>query len=42
MKEPNGYEVTDPNEEKQLLNALRGDNPILNDDEINRLLGNQN
>jgi chorismate mutase len=41
VKEPNGYEVTDPDEEKQLLNALREENPILDDDEINRLLGDQ-
>jgi chorismate mutase len=41
MKEPNGYEVTDPEEEKQLLKALREDNPIVDDEEINRLLGGQ-
>jgi chorismate mutase len=41
VKEPDGYEVNDPDEEKQLLNALRDENPILDDDEINRLLGDQ-
>jgi hypothetical protein len=41
VKEPDGYEVNDPDEEKQLLNALRDENPILEDDEINRLLGDQ-
>jgi chorismate mutase len=41
VKEPDGYEVNDPDEEKQLLNALRDENPILDDDEINKLLGDQ-
>jgi hypothetical protein len=33
-----GYQVTDPDEEKQLLKALEGDNPILSADEIKRML----
>jgi hypothetical protein len=41
IKEPNVYEVTDPHEEKQLLNALEFDNPVLDDKEINRILGEQ-
>lgn len=41
MKEPNGYEVTDPDEEKQLLKALQSDNPVLDEEEINRILGEQ-
>ena len=32
------YEVTDPEEEKQLRAALNQDNPILSDEEINRML----
>lgn len=41
VKEPNVYEVTDPDEEKQLLNALEFNNPVLDDKEINRILGEQ-
>jgi hypothetical protein len=33
-----GYQVTDPEEEKQLLKALDGDNPILSEDEIKKML----
>lgn len=32
------YEVTDPDEEKQLLRALNEDNPIVSDDEISKML----
>lgn len=32
------YEVTDLEEEKQLLYALDGDNPILSEEEINNML----
>lgn len=32
------YEVTNPEEEKQLLHALDGDNPILSKEEINNML----
>ncbi|HEO8418458.1 hypothetical protein [Niallia sp. FSL W8-0635] len=32
------YEVTDSEEEKQLRVALNQDNPILSDEEINRML----
>lgn len=38
-KEADCYEVTDPEEEKQLLKALNEQNPILSEDEINRILG---
>ena len=41
MKGSNRYEVTDPDEETQLLNALRFDNPVVDDEEINRILGEQ-
>lgn len=34
------YQVTDPNEEKQLMKALEEDNPILSETEIKRLLKN--
>lgn len=33
------YEVTDPEEEEQLLRALNDDNPILSEEEINRMIG---
>ncbi len=33
------YEVTDPEEEKQLLQALNKNNPILSDKEIDSMLG---
>lgn len=39
IKESNVYEVTDPHEEEQLLKALELDNPILDDEEINKVLG---
>jgi chorismate mutase len=38
VKEPYGYEVTDPDEEKQLLRALHSNNPVLDEEEISRLL----
>ncbi|GAE28254.1 hypothetical protein JCM9140_4468 [Halalkalibacter wakoensis JCM 9140] len=38
-KETDCYEVTDPEEEEQLLMALNEDNPILTDKEINEILG---
>ncbi len=34
------YEVTDPEEEKQLLQALNKNNPILSDKKIDSMLGN--
>lgn len=33
------YEVTDPEEERKLMKALYEDNPILSEEEINKLLG---
>ncbi|MFI8578254.1 hypothetical protein ACIGEL_21565 [Rossellomorea aquimaris] len=33
-----GYQVTDPDEEKQLLKALEEDNPVLSEDEIKKML----
>lgn len=33
-----GYQVTDPDEEKQLLKALEEDNPILSEEEIKKML----
>ena len=38
-KETDFYEVTDPEEEEQLLIALNEANPILSDKEINKILG---
>jgi hypothetical protein len=38
IREPNVYEVTDPKEEKQLLKALEKNNPILSDEEIDKML----
>jgi len=35
----NVYEVTDTEEEQLLLKALEGDNPILSDLEIDKILG---
>lgn len=32
------YQVTDPEEEKQLLEALEGDNPILSEEELKKML----
>ena len=34
----NGYQVIDPDEEKQLLKALEEDNPILSKEEIKKML----
>lgn len=34
----NGYQVTDPDEKKQLLKALGEDNPIITEDEIKKML----
>jgi hypothetical protein len=39
IKEPNVYEVTDLDEECQLRKALEEDNPILSEEEINKMLG---
>jgi hypothetical protein len=39
IKEPNVYEVTDLDEESQLRKALEEDNPILSEEEINKMLG---
>lgn len=36
----NVYEVMDPEEEKQLIHALKKENPILSDEEINGVLDN--
>ncbi len=33
------YEVTDAEEENELLRALNDDNPVLSEEEINRMLG---
>ena len=38
-KETDCYEVTDPDEEKQLLKALNENNPILSEEEIKNKLG---
>ena len=32
------YQVTDPDEERQLLKALEEDNPILSEEEIKKML----
>ncbi|WP_156418712.1 hypothetical protein [Lentibacillus amyloliquefaciens] len=37
--ETNSYEVTDPEEERKLKKALKDDNPILSDEEMNKMLG---
>jgi hypothetical protein len=37
IREPNVYEVTDPKEEKQLFKALEKNNPILSDEEIDKM-----
>lgn len=39
VKQLDSYIVTDPEEEKQLLDALNKDNRILSDDEITKMLG---
>jgi hypothetical protein len=41
IKEPNAYEVTDSKEEKKLLKALEENNPILSDEEIEKMLSDQ-
>lgn len=41
IHEPNVYEVTDPDEENQLLKALEDINPVLSEEEINRMLSDQ-
>ncbi|MCD1262026.1 hypothetical protein B5M42_024915 [Paenibacillus athensensis] len=33
------YEVTDPDEEDQLLRALNENNPLLSEEDINRMIG---
>ena len=40
IDDANVYEVTDPEEEKQLLQALNKNNPILSDKEVDSMLGN--
>ncbi len=40
IDDANAYEVTDLEEEKQLLQALSKNNPILSDKEIDSMLGN--
>jgi hypothetical protein len=39
VKSKDIYEVTDPDEEEQLLKALNLNNPIMSDDEIIKMLG---
>jgi hypothetical protein len=41
VHDANIYEVTDLEEESQLLKALGNQNPILSEDEINRMLTDQ-
>ncbi len=38
VSKDDGYQVTDPDEEKQLLKALEEDNPVLSEDEIKKML----
>ncbi len=38
VSKDDGYLVTDPNEEKKLLEALEEDNPILSEEEIKKML----
>lgn len=38
IKEPGVYEVIDPKEKKQLLQAIEGENPVLTEEEVNRML----
>ncbi|QHE60406.1 hypothetical protein FHE72_04635 [Rossellomorea vietnamensis] len=38
FRNDNGYQVTDPDEKKQLLKALEEDNPILSEEEIKKML----
>lgn len=38
VTESDYYEVTDPEEKKQLLKALKYDNPVLTDTEVNEML----
>jgi hypothetical protein len=33
------YEVTDPEEKELLLEALKGDNPIISDADVDKMLG---
>jgi hypothetical protein len=42
IMEPDSYEVTDPEEKKLLLDALEGENPIMSDSEIDRMLDEPN
>lgn len=39
IQDPGTYEVTDPEEKKLLLEALEGDNPILSDEDVDKMLG---
>jgi hypothetical protein len=39
ISEKDVYEVTDNEEERLLLEALEGDNPILSETEIDKMLG---
>lgn len=41
VKNTNCYEVTDPQEEKRLLQALNDANPVLSEEEITNILGFQ-
>jgi hypothetical protein len=41
IKNPNIYEVVDHDEEEQLLSALEDENPVLSEEEIKRMLGDQ-
>ena len=38
IKEPNVYEVSEPEEERKLLEALEDENPVLSVEEINKML----
>jgi hypothetical protein len=38
VSKDDGYQVTDPDEERQLLKALEEDNPILSEKEIKNML----
>jgi hypothetical protein len=41
IREPNAYEVTDSKEKKKLLKALEKNNPVLSDEEIQKMLSDQ-
>jgi hypothetical protein len=39
IQDPGIYEVTDPEEKKLLVEALEGDNPIISEEEADKMLG---